>query len=87
MSRSRQGLSFELLRSKIHRVDAEIYCAKDNRTLFRKKYKDLPMLRGPSLKGGIPVVPLMGESSDIDLFSIEDYSATTRWILDLSSSK
>ena len=44
----------------------------------------------PPLKGPAPVVLLMGESSDItdfDIFSIEDYSATTRWILDLSSSK
>ena len=44
----------------------------------------------PPLKGGIPVVLLMGESSDntdIALFSIEDSSATTRWILDLSSLK
>ena len=37
MNRSRQGLSFELLRSKIHRVDAEKCCAKDNRILFDKK--------------------------------------------------
>ena len=44
----------------------------------------------PELKGDIPVMLLMGESSDntdIELFLIEDSSATTRWILDLSSSK
>ena len=44
MNRSRQGLSFELLRSKIHRVDAEKYCAKDNLTLFDKKKQDFHTL-------------------------------------------